>query len=166
MDCLNPLRNPVIPAHEPESTADRVSRRWIPAYAGMTNFFNISMTKFLSVSLACVLLVLVSFFCFFLPHFLEEQDGKEKESSDTGDEDTGFHCRKNLRSGEKFSTKKIARFARDFMCAARTPTKRPQQCFIETDTYCLCACATNTCNILVGCVCDQYYQRCIYFPCN
>ncbi len=64
---------------------------------------------------------------------------------------------------DKFSTKKIAR---DFMCAARTPTKRPQQCFIETDTYCLCACATNTCNILVGCVCDQYYQRCIYFPCN
>jgi hypothetical protein len=64
---------------------------------------------------------------------------------------------------EKFSTKKIAREARDFMCAARTLTNRPHQCFIETDTYCLCACVTNTCNILVRCVCDQYYHRCSYF---
>ena len=50
------------------------------------------------------LLVLLSFFSWFvtfgeflwlvLPHFLEEQQqGKEKETLDTGLEDTRFHCR-------------------------------------------------------------------------
>ena len=38
--------------------------------------------------------IFTQFLLLVLPHFVElEEEGKDKETPDTGDEDTGFHCR-------------------------------------------------------------------------
>jgi hypothetical protein len=48
-----------------------------------------------------LLFLITQFLLLALPHFVELEDqGKDKETPDIGDQDTGFHCR-----GDKFSNK-------------------------------------------------------------
>ena len=54
--------------------------------------------------------IFTQFLLLVLPHFVELEEGKDKETPDTGDEDTGFHCRPRQTQQQQ----KIASYARDF----------------------------------------------------